>query len=192
MKLGGGCLQHACLFSWISTPLASVSHNEMSIVILSILQQPSPALWLRLAPTETLMEQHSSPSWSSWPHIAVAHLSDPLTVSTQADVLTSPTPALASYAKALCNIFILPLGRSMAAMLRSKTGQLQVAAWHLHLWEKMQSCPWARHISCKAKRTAGRTDERMGRWWDSGWKCLKFAVLYRSISTTITLENAPI
>lgn len=50
MKLGGGCLQHACLFSWIIPPLASVSHTEISIVILSILQQPSPALWLRFSP----------------------------------------------------------------------------------------------------------------------------------------------
>lgn len=88
--------------------MASVSHNEMSIVILSTLQQPSPALWLRFSPTETLMEQHSSPSWSSWPHIAVAHLSDPLTVFTQADVLTSPAPTPASSAKAQCNIFSLP------------------------------------------------------------------------------------
>lgn len=125
------------------------------------------------------MEQHSSPSWSSWPHIAVAHLSDPLTVSTQADVLTSPTPALASYSKALCNNFILPLGRSMAAMLRGKTAQLRVPAWHLHLWEKIQLCPWARHISCEAKGTAGRADEG---WEDGrmvGGNVLSFSAICR-------------
>lgn len=37
MKLGGGCLQHACLFSQICTSLAGVSHNEMSIVIAPLL-----------------------------------------------------------------------------------------------------------------------------------------------------------
>ena len=170
MKLGGGCLQHACLFSWITTPLAGLSHNEM----LPPQNCSSPPL-PRLAPTETLMEQHSLPSWSSWPHIAVAHLSDPLTVSTKADVLTSPTPALASYAQALCNIFILPLSGSVDAMLRSKTGQLWVPVCHLHLWEKVESCPWARHISCWAEGPVGCRDEEMGRWWDSGWNCLRFS-----------------
>lgn len=59
MKLGGGCLQQACLFSWISTLWAYVSHNEMSIVIPSELLQPFPAFWLRPTWAETLMEQHS-------------------------------------------------------------------------------------------------------------------------------------
>lgn len=134
---------------------------RLSIVILSVPRQPSSALRLRFAPTETLMEQHSSPSWSSWPHIAVAHLSDPLTVSTQADVLTSPAPAPAPNAKAPCNIFILPLGRSVAAMWRSKTGQLQVPAWRLHLWKKMPLS--------KAHILYGKGYSWVDRWGDGQW-----------------------
>ncbi|KAK5867194.1 hypothetical protein PBY51_011708 [Eleginops maclovinus] len=42
MKLGGGCLQHACLFFMDYYAFGYVSHNGMSIVILSILQQHPP------------------------------------------------------------------------------------------------------------------------------------------------------
>ncbi len=159
---------HVCFYGLVRLWL--VSHNEMSIVIISTLQQPSSALWLRFAPTETLMEQHSSPSCSSWPHIAVAHLSDPLTVSMQADVLTSPAPALASCAQPLCNIFILAWhGCNFKRYDRSTSGSCSVFA------SVREKCYYASEQGTFPERQKVQLSVQMREWEEedgiSGWKC---------------------
>lgn len=177
MNLGGDCQQHACLFLWSRTSLAGVFLGEMSIVVASELEQPSPAPWLRLVPTERLMEQHNSPGWSSWPHIIMAYLSGLFTLSVLADVLTSPAPELASCPHALCNIFYSSPGQERCC--KKKTGHVQVPARHLCLWEKIQLCPWAKHTSCET--IDGRGDVEMARGCTEIFRILHLNINFHSL-----------
>lgn len=134
MKLGGGCLQRACLFSWITTPLARVSQWNVNSHPL----KTATALPCSLAQT--------CPDWDANGTTQLAQLE--FTTSYCCGPPVRPSYSLHAgrcsditnplhwplYAQAvLCNIFILPLGRSVDAMLRSKTGQVRVPVWHLHL-----------------------------------------------------------
>lgn len=146
-EAASGCVQHACLLLWISAPLTSPSW----IPQWDVNCQSSPA------PHVPQLKQrgrgrHRFPSWSSWPHITVAHLSDPLTVFTQADVLTSPAPVLASTAKAQSNIFSLPW--AAAAAWRQEVREVN-SRFLFGIWEKAQLRPWARQISCKQRLQLG-------------------------------------
>lgn len=67
----GGCLQHACLLLWISLPLTFLVCGMSDVVPLLLSSPHLPQL------KGGGSERHRSPSWSSWPHITGAHLSDP-------------------------------------------------------------------------------------------------------------------
>lgn len=161
MKLGGGCQQHPCLFSQISSALARASFNEMSISIGRKLQQPSPGLCLQPVPAETLMEQHSSPSWSSWPQIITIYLSDLFMVFPQADVLTSPTPWIWPLLLMHCAIFLFlpPRGGSIAAMFvkKDRSSPSSCLAF-VSVRGKYSYSLWARPISCQAEGARGCTE----------------------------------
>lgn len=112
-EAAGSCVQHACLFLRISAPLTFLvcEFPQWDVDCRSF----SPAQHApQLKPRGR--ERHQSPSWGSWPHITVAHLSEPLTVFTQADVPASPDPVLASAAKAQAQYFQPTPGSSMTAV----------------------------------------------------------------------------
>lgn len=183
MKLGGGCLQHACLFSWISTPLAGVSR---SAIVNSHPLDAAAALPCSLAQicpdrdtngTTQLAQLEFMTSYRCGPPVRPSYS---LHAGRCSDI-TSPSagPLMLKH----CAIFsFYPWAGAWPQCEEVR----QVNSRFLRgICICGRKCPWARHISCTAKGTAGRTDEGMG----SGWRCLKSSVVCSPIWTVFTLKS---
>lgn len=129
----------------------------MSVVVSPKPPRPFPCFRARTCPRLRLMKQRSLPSWGSWPHIAVAHLSEPLTVSTRA----GRCPDITNRCFCPVQCFHSTSERDHDCNVQSHLGLRKVPT----CFEILRA--WVRRPLSKARR-------HMGPSWAYGWATVRF------------------